>query len=219
MAKAISKILSIVVVALIVTLGLIGIYESLVISSTTSSQSTTTLSNLSSSMTVSTQQQFSQSNYNSSTSDGQNLTSFILLNNIVESATAYRIYDTMYIESWSNMTATGIMLWSVNHTTSITVTGTSMYVEPHFNCGIMQTFGSVIQWPVFAIYNVTNIPYPVTVYIGQTTYDPSSYQIANTTTTVPVQNYFIVGYVTNGLPYLIYSSHDNVTNVNIVISN
>jgi hypothetical protein len=125
----------------------------------------------------------------------------------------------MEIESWSNSTATGMMLWSVNHTTSITITSTSMYVQPHYDCGIMQTFGSLIQWPVFAIYNWTNIPYPVTVYIGSTTYDPSNYQVANTSATLPVQSYFVAGYVSDGLPFIIYSSHDNATNVNVVVDN
>ena len=96
---------------------------------------------------------------------------------------------------------------------------TTMYVQPHFNCGLMRTFGPVIQWPVFAIYNWTNIPYPVTVYIGNTTYDPSNYGIANTTVTLPEQNYFVAGYVSDGEPFIIYSSLVNATNVNVVIDN
>ena len=157
----------------------------------------------------------SSQNYN----NNFNLTKFILLNNIVESQSAYRVFDTSYIESWSNQTATGIMLWSFNHTTSITITSNTMFVQPHYNCGIMRTFGTVIQWPVYSIYNVTNIPYPVAVYIGSSEYDPSNYGIANTTSNVPVQNYFIAGYVSDGLPFIIYSSHLNATNVQVQIDN
>jgi hypothetical protein len=149
----------------------------------------------------------------------KNLTAFILLNNLVSSPNVYRISEAEEIESWVSGNATGMMVWSVNHTTSVTIDGTSMYVDPNFNCGTLRTYASEFQWPVFAIYNWTNIPYPVTVYIGSTSYDPSNYGIANTTGTLQVQNYFVAGYVSDGESFIIYSSAVNATNVNVMVNN
>ncbi|MDG6906877.1 MAG: hypothetical protein JRN20_13940 [Nitrososphaerota archaeon] len=208
---------AILVIALMVTVASITTVAYMQLKTGTASDKGQPTTSLLTSTTFSSSQTAQNSQEYNSNFD--NLTKFILLNNIVQSQSAYRVFDTSYIESWSNETATGIMLWSFNHTTSITITSNTMYVQPHYNCGIMRTFGTVIQWPVYSIYNMTNIPYPVTVYIGSSEYDPSNYAVANTTSNVLVQNYFIVGYVSDGLPFIIYSSYVNATNVRVQVDN
>ena len=173
MSKAIARISIILVVFSIIAVSLVGVYTSALVSSSPSisssvsiaslptrslsQNSTSTISNSTSSSLL-TNSQRSESSYNSSTSSSsvssqKNLTALVLLNNLVQSPTVYRISEAEEIESWSNATTTGIMIWSVNHTTSITINSTTMYVEPHFNCRTMRTFGTLIHWPVFAIYN------------------------------------------------------------------
>jgi len=104
----------------------------------------------------------SSQNYN----NNFNLTKFILLNNIVESQSAYRVFDTAYIESWSNQTATGIMLWSYNHTTSITITSNMSLMNewqypptslnPYDPCGAPSVVGFAVIHGYYDLSNYTD---------------------------------------------------------------
>jgi len=149
-------------------------------------------------------------------SSNTNLTSFILLNNLAMSSNSYKIYNSLAVESFGNSSVGAIMVWSTNHTSRITINSTTAYIQTDSNSCIMQAYGTLIQWPVSSIYNVTNYPYPVTVYTGYTSYNPSVWGVAGTPN-VPSENYFIVGYVSDGIPYIVYNSLVNTTR-SIVVS-
>ena len=122
-------------------------------------------------------------------SSGSNLTSFILLNNLAASQNSYKIYNTLRIESLANTSLAEIIVWAVNHTSSITINSTTALIQTHYNSCAMQTYRNLIQWPVSLNYS-----YPVIVYAGYVAGTPDT----------PSQNYFVVGYVSNEIPYIIY---------------
>jgi FlaG/FlaF family flagellin (archaellin) len=199
-----------VVVALVaIVVVLAGALAFVTIMPRSSNQPTTTTD-------TSTATQSGQYSHYLTNSSNVNLTSFILLNNLAMSSHSYKIYNALEIESSGNSSFASIMIWSTNHTSSITINSTTAYIQTDYNSCIMRNYGNLIQWPVSSIYNTTNYPFPVTVYAGYTSYNPSVWGIAGTPK-VPSQNYFVVGYVSDGIPYIVYNSQVNTTR-SIVIS-
>jgi hypothetical protein len=162
--------------------------------------------------------------YSTATTTGNvNKTEFILLNNLAQAAEenlsgTYMIRGAVQISSETNQTETVIHVWTETYSETITINATTAFILSHDNRCILVPIGPGRGWNVDSIYNYTNFPFPVTVYVGKIVYDPSNWGIIANNTGLPKVNYFVVGYVTNGLPNIIYTSPPNAT-IDISVSN